>query len=178
MMAVQAPSNWGLQDSGDFFPRHYFRALLQRIFLDRGVVGPPRAEFAGGSSAAGHSSGGTPIYIGSLRKGCYDNFISYVRAAVAKLSDDPEVGHVFKEKMADISDEEILKYDREYIARKPDLSAAWSLMAFSAGVIEAAIVVDRWLWLREQKDIKAAWVEPLFDYRLSPRNLVVVGVKN
>lgn len=96
---------------------------------------------------------------------------------MAKLSDDPEVGHVFKEKMSDITDEEILKYDREYIARKPDLSAAWSLMAFSAGVIEAAIVVDRWLWLREQKDVAAAWVEPLFDYRLSPRNLVVVGVK-
>jgi hypothetical protein len=177
MMAVQAPSNWGLKDSGDFFPRHYFRALLQRIFMDRGVVGPPRAEFAGGSSAAGHSSGGTPIYIGSLRKGCYDNFVAYVRAAVAKLIDDPEVGHVFKEKMSDITDEEILRYDREYIHRKPDLSAIWSLMAFSAGVIEAAIVVDRWLWLREQEEVAAAWVEPLFDYRLSPRNLVVVGVK-
>jgi hypothetical protein len=177
MMAVQAPSNWGLKDSGDFFPRHYFRALLQRILMDRGVVGPPRAEFAGGSSAAGHSSGGTPIYIGSMRKGCYDNFVAYVRAAVAKLIDDPEVGHVFQEKMSDITDEEILRYDREYIHRKPDLSAIWSLMAFSAGVIEAAIVVDRWLWLREQKEVAAAWVEPLFDYRLSPRNLVVVGVK-
>ena len=29
------------------------------------------------------------------------------------------------------------------------LSITWSLMAFSAGVVESLIVVDRWLWLRE-----------------------------
>jgi hypothetical protein len=50
-------------------------------------------------------------------------------------------------------------------------------MAFSAGVIEAAIVVDRWLWLREQEVVRECWVESVFDYAVSPRNLVVVGVK-
>jgi hypothetical protein len=50
-------------------------------------------------------------------------------------------------------------------------------MAFSAGVIEAAIVVDRWLWLREQEQVKEAWAESVFDYAISPRNLVIVGIK-
>ena len=87
MMAVQAPWNWGPKDSDDFFTRHFYRAVLQRIFLDRGVVGPPSVECVGGSSPAGHSSGGTPIVIGSLRKSCYANFVTYVRGALEKLCD-------------------------------------------------------------------------------------------
>ncbi|KAK4501072.1 hypothetical protein PRZ48_006878 [Zasmidium cellare] len=177
MMAVQAPSNWGPDDSENFFTRHFYRALLQRIFLDRGVVGPPTPDCVGGTSPAGHSSGGTPIVIGSLRKGCYENFVSYVRGALAKLTADPERGDLFTDKMGDITDEEINQYYEEYKPRKKELSVIWSLMAFSAGVIEATIVVDRWLWLKEQNEVQEAWVEPVFDYKLSPRNLVVVGLK-
>ena len=51
-------------------------------------------------------------------------------------------------------------------------------MAFSAGVVESLIVVDRWLFLKEHPDtVKDCWVEAVFDYAQSPRNLVVVGVK-
>ncbi|KAI5365001.1 Putative Methyltransferase domain-containing protein [Septoria linicola] len=177
MMAVQAPSNWGPSDSENFFTRHFYRALLQRIFLDRGVVGPPTPNCVGGVSPAGHSSGGTPIVIGSLRKGCYDSFTKYVRGALEKLMQDSENGALFKEKMAEITDEEIDRYAEEWKEGKKKLSVIWSLMAFSAGVIEAAIVVDRWLWLQEQEEVKEAWVEPVFDYKFSPRNLVVVGIK-
>lgn len=179
MMAVQAPSNWGAKDSEGFFTRHFYRALLQRIFLDYGVVGPPRSEVEGGVSPAGHSSGGTPIVIGSLRKGCYVNFIAYVRGALEKLMSPEGEGeaNIFREKMGGITDEEILRYEREYETGKKDLSVIWSLMAFSAGVVEAAIVVDRWSWLEEQGEVREAWVEAVFEYGFSPRNLVVVGVK-
>ena len=50
-------------------------------------------------------------------------------------------------------------------------------MAFSAGVVESLIVVDRWSWLSEQESVREAWVEPVFDYGISPRNMVVVGIK-
>jgi hypothetical protein len=51
-------------------------------------------------------------------------------------------------------------------------------MAFSAGVVESLIVVDRWLYLKEHEDlVRDCWVEPVFDYKQSPRNLVVVGIK-
>ncbi|KAH9822111.1 Methyltransferase domain [Teratosphaeria destructans] len=177
MMAVQAPQNWGPEDSESFFTRHFYRALLQRIFMDKGVVGPPSPQCVGGSPA-GHSSG-TPIIIGSLRKSCYADFVAYVRGALAKLYDDATMGPVCREKLSPelLPDDEIESYERAYGHRKKDLSVIWSLMAFSAGVIEAAIVVDRWLWLKEQENVKDAWVEPVFDYGLSPRNLVVVGVK-
>ena len=82
-----------------------------------------------------------------------------------------------KLKMSDITDAEIISYEERYRERKKDLSVTWSLMAFSASVVEAAIVVDRWLWLKEQEQVEQAWVEPVFEYGISPRNLVVVGVK-
>jgi len=44
--------------------------------------------------------------------------------------------------------------------------------------VESLIVVDRWLFLREHEDVVGeCWVEAVFEYGLSPRNLVVVGIK-
>jgi hypothetical protein len=80
--------------------------------------------------------------------------------------------------MGSITDEEIGDYARRYDSLQKELSVTWTLMSFSAGVVESLIVVDRWLFLREHKDlIRDCWVEPVFDYRQSPRNLVVVGIK-
>jgi len=172
MMAVQAPRNWTAKESDAFFTRHFYRALLQKVFLDRGVVSRiNRDEEVGPASTE-------PVIIGSLRKGCYGSFVSYVRGALQKLSNDPERGPRVLEKMGEITDEEIEGYVRRYAGKKKELSVTWSLMAFSAGVVESLIVVDRWLFLREHPNIVGeAWVEAVFDYGLSPRNLVVVGIK-
>lgn len=183
MMAVQAPQNWARDESEAFFTRHFYRALLQRIFMDRDVVKPPEDSFDPHDrnhpcSPAGTGTGGTdPLIIGSLPKHCYTSFTAYVRGAVKKLSRDPVKGDWLKEKMDNMTDADIERYEREYGERKKELSVTWSLMAFSAGVIESLIVVDRWLWLKEQPQVSDAWVEPVFDYKLSPRNLVVVGIK-
>lgn len=201
MMAVQAPFNWGREDSETFFSRHFYRALLQRIFLDRGIVSAPvdASNFPDPVSANGHTShvnwtppGGrgpglssdgtsTPLTIGTLRKFAYGDFVSYVRAAEAKLvapnsfcEVDPDF---IKSKMDGLTDDDIRDYEAKYAERKKELSVMWSLMAFSAGVVEAVIVTDRWLWLKEQKEVEQAWVEPVFEYKHSPRNLVVVGIK-
>jgi hypothetical protein len=174
MMAVQAPQNWTEKESDAFFTRHYYRALLQKVFLDRGVVSklPPTGDDDGPAQST------EPVIIGSLRKSCYASFKTYVRGALEKLSADPSRGPVVLQKMGDISDDEIEEYARQYAGLKKELSVAWSLMAFSAGVAESLIVVDRWLFLREHEHlVSECWVEPVFDYSLSPRNLVVVGIK-
>jgi Methyltransferase domain len=179
MMAVQAPQNWTKKESDSFFTRHFFRALLQKVFLDRGVVSKPYAPSESGNNTKSPQTEGTdPVIIGSLRKGCYGSFTTYVRGAVAKLTADPKRGTLIKEKMGNITDEEIEQYVQKYTARKKELSIMWSLMAFSAGVVESLIVVDRWLFLKEHPEVvRDAWVEAVFDYKLSPRNLVVVGIK-
>jgi hypothetical protein len=181
MMAVQAPQNWSESESDSFFTRHFYRALLQRIFLDKGVIKPPSPlTEGGGRSPAGTGDDGTakPILIGTLSKKCYVGFVPYVKGAVAKIiGAGGEAAVLVQEKLSGLHDEEILSYERTFQKRKKELSVVWSLMALSAGVVEAMIVVDRWLWLKEQECIGEAWVEPVFDYAQSPRNLVVVGIK-
>ncbi|KAL9598278.1 MAG: hypothetical protein Q9219_004579 [cf. Caloplaca sp. 3 TL-2023] len=181
MMAVQAPQNWTEKECNSFFTRHFFRALFQRILVDRGVVEGSRHEediICNHDPIQNKEPGyDQPIILGSLRKQCYTSFTAYVRAAITKLQNDPVHAEKITHRMAGLTDQEIQQYERDFAHKKKELSIVWSLMAFSAGVVESAIVVDRWQWLREQKEVKECWVESIFDYSISPRNLVVVGVK-
>lgn len=187
MMAVQAPQNWTEVESESFFTRHYYRALLQKVFLDYGVVTKPHAKKAATTSAnQGEESESDPtisestepIIIGTLRKSLYASFTTYVRGAITKMTASNIHQPERVEKMLQITDEAISHYAQEYEKRKKELSIMWSLMAFSAGVVESLIVTDRWLYLKEHADVVSdAWVEAVFDYALSPRNLVVVGIK-
>ena len=185
MMGVQAPSNWGREDSSKFFTRHYYRALLQRVFLDYGVADPPitsdtskcsEEDAKRGRSAAGGSIS-QPIIIGCLRRSYYVNFVTYARGAIEKLRRHNQLESHRISRIQEVTDEKLRSYDELYGSRKKELSIMWTLMAFSATLVESTIVVDRWLWLREQTEVRRCWVEPVFDYKQSPRNLAVVGVK-
>ncbi|KAM5442266.1 hypothetical protein MferCBS31731_002640 [Microsporum ferrugineum] len=182
MMAVQAPYNWGNEDSEAFFTRHFYRALLQRVLVDYEVVPVPGRTSSGDTTgrpevAADAEIPGCPLIVGSLRKSAFLSFTAYARAAVAKLVHDPLYGDVIKERVEGLPDHTLEEYVARYQPAKKNLSVVWSLMAFSASVVESMIVTDRWLYLREQEVVKDAWVEPVFEYSQSPRNLVVVGVK-
>ncbi|CAK7239854.1 MAG: hypothetical protein STHCBS139747_001289 [Sporothrix thermara] len=191
MMACQAPANWTEADSESFFTRHFYRAILQRIFLDRGVLQRVRLE---GQADDEEGAAVSPIIIGSLRKACYASLSAYVRGAVAKIAvqgngngtassaENAAVNAAVAEKMADLTDADLDDYNVRYgnARRRRELSAVWSLMAFSAGVVESAIVADRWQYLREQQArglVRDCWVESVFSYDQSPRNLVVVGIR-
>lgn len=169
MMALQAPQNWTRTDCEAFFKRHFFRALLQRILCDKGIVPQSTAESEAETD---------PIIIGSLRKSCYHSFTTYVRGALVKLSADPSRAELMNSRLGQLKDEEIQAYELKYRAWKKRLSIIWCLMAFSAQLAEAIIVVDRWLFLKENSNIVGdCWVEPVFDYSQSPRNLAIVGIK-
>ena len=182
MMACQAPSNW--DDGGElFFTRHFFRTVLQRIFFDRGVVSKVSHDTAAGGERqeTPFNTSTNPVVLGSLAKHCYASFNKYVRGAVTKLTTSKEYteyAEVVRERMGGISDEEIERYYQRFADRKSEVTSVWSLMAFCAGVTESAIVTDRWLFLKEHPDVvQDCWVETVFDYHQSPRNLVVVGIK-
>lgn len=174
-MAMQAPSNWTGEESESYFARHFFRALLQRMLVDKNIVPRPIVPDDIYDSEPEYQR--TPLIVGSLRKHAFTSFSAYVRAAVAKLSCDPNYGDRVKEEMGDISEEEIDRYATEYREGKKNLAVVWSLMAFSASLAESLILVDRWQFLREHDSVKDCWVEPVFDYELSPRNLAVIGIK-
>ncbi|KAF3171504.1 hypothetical protein TWF788_009723 [Orbilia oligospora] len=171
MMAVQAPRNWTQTTSSDFFKRHFYRALLQRIFFEKGVL-----------------SATEPLIVGSLRKAAYMGFYEYVTSAVRKIlnaaSGDvgSSVGEGVKAKIKEvgldnIGREEVESYERRYGKGLKELSIMWTLMAFCAGCVESLVVVDRWSYLKESGKCRIVKVEAAFEYGISPRNLVIVGVK-
>ncbi|KAI1806378.1 methyltransferase domain-containing protein [Daldinia bambusicola] len=183
MMACQAPQNWTEAESDAFFTRHFYRAVLQKMFLDKGVITKVRhSDDLADNDQSPFNMSTNPVIIGSLRKSCYKSFGAYVRGAISKLTTNSEYHEycdIIREKMMDVTDEEIARYEEEYGPRKRELSAVWSLMAFSANVTESLIVTDRWLFLRQHPElVQDCWVETVFDYHESPRNLVVVGIKN
>lgn len=186
MMACQAPLNWTAEDSHGFFTRHHYRAILQKIFYDRGAISKVIHTANGPASPddveeTPFNMSTNPIVIGSLRKNCYTSLSAYVRGAIKKLTtntDYDKYKKVIVDKVADITDDEIARYEAEYAPRRKEVSSMWTLMAFSAGVVESLIVTDRWLFLKEHPDlVKSCWVETVFDHRESPRNFVVVGIK-
>jgi hypothetical protein len=194
MMAVQAPSNWSRADSEGFFARHFFRAVLQRVLLDLGLVADPSPAPPAGRSPAGTGvEDGAPLVIGALAKGCFRDFPTYVRGAAAKLARSSakpmysydgeedarraERARRVAERLREVDEETLRGYEERFAARKKHLSVTWSLMAFCAQVSEAVIVSDRYAWLKEQDVVGETWVESVFDYAISPRNMVVVGIR-
>ncbi|KAL2207724.1 hypothetical protein CC79DRAFT_770513 [Sarocladium strictum] len=183
MMACQAPANWGREESEHFFTRHYYRTVLQRIFLDRGVVQKINhrdPETGTSDSDNPFDISTSPVTIGSLPKSAYVSLKAYVRGVIKKLTTSAEFkeyGHVMNEKMAGITDDVIDEYEQRFAPRRKEICVVWSLMSFTAVVVESLIVSDRWTFLQEQADVQESWVETIFDYAQSPRNLVVVGIK-
>jgi hypothetical protein len=177
MMAVQAPYNWGREESEGFFTRHFFRALFQRVLVDRGVVPQPGIPKDLYNDAGEPIDRPPPLILGSLRKSAFTSFTAYVRTATVRLSRDPHHGTKIQEHICTMTDDELDRYEKEYQYARKNLSMVWSLMAFSAQVVEAIIVTDRWQFLREHDSVKECWVEPVFDYSISPRNLAVIGIK-
>ncbi|KAK1144412.1 hypothetical protein N8T08_005565 [Aspergillus melleus] len=177
-MSLQAPYNWGREDSENFFTRHFYRTLLQRILVDRNVVEKPETpEDLYGTEESTETKTGNPLIVGSLRKAAFASFPAYARAATTKLSRDPHFGEKVREGMADLTDEELARYVEQYWHAKKKLSVVWTLMAYSSALVEAIIVVDRWQFLREYDTVQDCWVEPVFDYSESPRNLAIIGIK-
>ncbi|KAJ6114743.1 hypothetical protein N7486_000521 [Penicillium sp. IBT 16267x] len=176
-LAVQAPLNWTYKDSEVSFTRHYFRALLQRILVDRSVLPKPSVPEDPRSHGSHSESEANAFIIGSLPKSAYKSFNAYIRVATVKMSRDPIYGSKIQDHISTMTDEDIEHYEAEYFHTRKHISIVWSLMAFSAQLVESIIVVDRWQYLREQDSIKECWVEPVFDYGQSPRNLAVIGLK-
>jgi hypothetical protein len=176
-LAVQAPYNWGVDDSEMSFTRHFFRALLQRILVDRHVFRKPSEPEETISDGTHSKAKPNSITMGKLPKAAFKSFPAYVRAATIRMSRDPLYGLQVQQNIATMTDEEIACYETQYSHARKHMSVLWSLMGFSAQLIEAIIVVDRWQFLREQDSVKECWVQPVFDYTESPRNLAVIGLK-
>jgi hypothetical protein len=165
-LACQATAKWGTTQTFDeimeIFKRHFFRALLQRILYDKGFAVTARQSCS------------SMIVVGKLRPHCYIDFPTYVCHAIARINRKHNMN------INAIGIEECERYYAELKPRYfPLICGAWSMRAVLSGVIESLILVDRLLYLLEQPecDYAAIGLLPIFDPKLSPRNMMLFAVK-
>lgn len=152
-LACQAPQNWTKESSDEFFKRHFFRALLQKLLLDLGQL-------------TSHKR----MLVGSLRPRYFANFAIYVEAAMEKLHLPPLL----------ISEAVKLasKYEHEYVPQFKSLKITWTLICACAPLLETCILLDRFYYLYEQNCMAEINLTCVFDQSISPRNVAIVGRKN
>ncbi|KAK9324429.1 methyltransferase domain-containing protein [Lipomyces orientalis] len=161
MLACQAPATWTCETRNNFFTRHFYRALLQRIFKDRALLDDSEDR----------------ILIGSLRKQWYSSFPTYCRGACQRLTENYDTRlDDASENRFDISEEVAMEYHDRLLSKKRRLCILWTLMACTvAPLTEALIHLDRYYYLKEHG--ASVHVSVVFDQAISARNLMVVGIK-
>ncbi|KAK9468785.1 methyltransferase domain-containing protein [Lipomyces arxii] len=155
MTACQAPTTWTKETREDFFTRHFYRALLQKIFKDRELL-----------------QNQDKLIIGSLRKQWYKSFPLYCQGACKRASSES----ITKSSPFYISEQVAQDYYNKYEHKRKRLCILWTLMASTvAPLTEALIHLDRYYYLVEHD--AEAHVLVVFDHNISARNLMVVGIK-
>lgn len=163
MLASQATSKWGTAQSVEeikqIFDRHFYRALLQRILFDKGLLN------------LDHEC--TSIGVGKMRPKCFVDFPTYMKSAMVRLKQKLDVDVC-------VNDEEAESYYADYRPRfYQRICGAWSMRAVFSGVIESLILTDRLLYLLEQPDVRYSSIGllPIFDPIISPRNMLLMAIK-
>ncbi|KAG6033870.1 hypothetical protein E4U41_006779 [Claviceps citrina] len=159
MTACQSPNNWkrpdkqtGPEERSVFSRRRLYRAILEKIFYDKGVEIGPAAD------------GDRPIW--GTRKGDLASLTTFAHRAMDCLGLDRST----------VTTAELAAYEDRYGDRQSQISILWTLSVLCCKVVESVIAMDRFWFLREEGAHRVD-VVPIFDARVSPRNLMLVAEK-
>ncbi|ORY66492.1 methyltransferase domain-containing protein [Pseudomassariella vexata] len=155
MAACQAPDRWLPSTDGDgkteYSKRRLYRAILEKLLFDKGLgIATSVAE--------------RPAW--GIRKGDLVSFEAFVTRAMGRLG----IGS------HEISAEEMRTYEERYRGGEGKIAILWTLSVLCCKVFESVIAMDRYWFLVEQ-GVEKVDVFPIFDYKISPRNLIVVAEK-
>jgi hypothetical protein len=158
MTACQAPSNWersGVQitaakSSSIFSRRRLYRAILEKVLFDKGIKVTTEQRPAWG-----------------IRKSDMTDFTHYAHRAMDCLDIN----------RAEVTTEDLKKYEEKYRDCEGRIAILWTLSVLCCKVVESVIALDRY-WYLEEQGLEKVEVFPIFDAKVSPRNLIVVAQKN
>lgn len=154
MIGSQAPNNWKrvddatCQKSSVFSRRRSYRAILEKVFYDKGIQLKGRPEWG-------------------TRKGDMDSFSQYARRSMDCLGISPNK----------ISTAELVSYEERFGRCQDQIAILWTLGALCWKIVESIIVVDRLWFLKEENQAGTVDVIPVFDVKVSPRNLMIAATK-
>lgn len=146
----QAPTNWEHNPDSLFGRKHWYRAVMEKLLYDKKLV----------------KQGQRPVW--GIRNGDLKSFLAYAARALHSLK--LEIGK-------DITKEEIAEYEKRYQSRTAETAILWTLSVLLCRVVESVIALDRVIFLHEA-GLEDAKVLPIFNYRESPRNLMIVASKH
>lgn len=150
MTGCQAPTNWEDNPGSTYPRRHFYRAVLEKLLFDKGL-----------------SSGRSDRLVWGIRTGDLVSFEQYTRRAMSSLSIPDDA----------VAKEEMVEYEERYKDREGQIAILWTLSVLLCKVVESIIALDRYYYLVESgaRDVD---VVPMFDYRTSPRNLLILANKS
>jgi hypothetical protein len=145
----QAPTNWTHNPNSLFGRKHWYRAVLEKLLYDKKLVDQEHR----------------PVW--GIRNGDLRSFSAYAARALQSLHLD--IGE-------DVTEEEIVMYEERYQDRTAEIAILWTLSVLLCRVVESAIALDRAFFLQEA-GLQDVDVVPIFNYKESPRNLMIVASK-
>ena len=145
----QAPTNWTHNPNSLFARKHWYRAVLEKLLYDKKLVNQEQR----------------PVW--GIRNCDLQSFRAYVARALQSLK--LEIGK-------DVTEEEIAEYEERYQSRTAETAILWTLSVLLCRVVESAITLDRAFFLQEA-GLQDVDILPIFDYKESPRNLMITASK-
>jgi hypothetical protein len=156
MTGCQSPNNWLKPDFENdktepslFGKRRLYRAILEKVFYDKRVSLDAKERPAWG-----------------IRKGDLVSFLMFARRAMTYLNIPEDI----------VSDEELVAYEGRYKYCESQIAILWTLSVLCCKVVESVIALDRYLFLVEH-GAENVDVVPIFDLKVSPRNLMITARK-
>lgn len=158
MAACQAPFRWKHRpgQTSNFFKRHFWRALLQKVIIDE----------------VGEGGGlGEPLLatVGNIGNAALGSFVQYCHAAFENVRLD-------RERYPSVACLEA--YQKRYHEQEARLALLWTMRSLLGLVIEALILCDRYFYVRERLPDASVHLWAVLDPFKSPRNIALVAIKN
>lgn len=151
MAGCQAPNNWARTDltkpKSMYSRKQFYRSLLEKMFHDKGI----------------HIDG-QPNW--GIRKRDLVSFENFTRRAMESLGVEQST----------ISNTDIAEYETRYASHEGRISILWTLSVLCCKAIESVIALDRY-WFLVEHEARNVDILPIFEYTISPRNLMMVAEK-
>ncbi|TDZ36672.1 Protein RRNAD1 [Colletotrichum spinosum] len=153
MTGCQAPNNWDRADLSKeesvYSKRRFYRTLLEKVFFDKGIK---------------LDQDNRPVW--GVRKGDMVSFTKFANRAMHYLGVDAKR----------IGTDELVAYEYRYREYEGRVAILWTLSVLCCKIVESVIALDRYCFLTENGGENVD-VVPIFDYKISPRNLMLVAEK-
>lgn len=151
MAGCQAPNNWARSDltkpKSIYSRKQFYRSLLEKMFYDKGIQIDDKPNWG-------------------IRKRDLATFENFTRRAMDCLGVEQNK----------ISKMDIAEYETRYASHEGRISILWTLSVLCCKAIESVIALDRY-WFLVEHGARNVDIVPIFEYKISPRNLMMVAEK-